>query len=135
MESVSPAWNPHLQKDIAELDKRSHRVERLCDPRITFEALSQRRLRADMCETYKIPHHEYRLDSDKFFTLSDDPLATASSYQDSGVVRIYTKELLLIEWSTRGKTVTANNLSTFKERLGLGADERALNNQSKIQVS
>ena len=63
-----------MLKDIVELDKIQHRAERLCDARITFQNLSQRRLRAEMCETYKILHHEYSLKSDKFFTLSDDNL-------------------------------------------------------------
>ena len=68
LETVSPAWNPYMQEDIAK------RAERLCDPRIMFQDLSQRRLRADMCEMYKILYHEYRIEPDKFFTLSDDNL-------------------------------------------------------------
>ena len=36
LESVAPAWNPHLQKDIAELDKLEPSTESHCNQRITF---------------------------------------------------------------------------------------------------
>ena len=131
LETVSPVWNPHMQKDIAELDKIQHRAERLCDPRITFQDLSQRRFRADMCETYKILHHEYRLEPDKFFTLSDDNLRghnfkLSKQRSRTYIRKNYFSNRVVNAWNKLdNKTVNANNLSTFKERLELGADARA----------
>ena len=89
-----------MQKDIAELDKIKHRAVRLCDPMITFQDLSQRRFRANMCERYKILDHLYRLKPEHLVLITY--AATASSYQNSGLVRLYERITSLIEWSTRG---------------------------------
>ena len=131
LESVSTAWNPSLQRDITELDKIQSRAEKLCTPRIKFQDLSERRRRADMCETYKILNHEYKLNPRDFFELSDDDLRghnlkLSKQRSRTDIRRNFFSNRVVNEWNNLdNKTVPANNLCTFKERLELGADARA----------
>ena len=53
IECCSPAWNPWLLKDIKALDKVQERCKHLCKSDIILEPLSNRRVKADMCETWK----------------------------------------------------------------------------------
>ena len=131
LETVSPAWSPHTQKDIYELDKIQRRAERLCDPRIKFQDLSERRARADICETYKILHRDYKLNPSDFFTLSEDnrrghDLKLVKQRSCTDIRKHFFSNRVINQWNKLSNDViTANNISTFKERLELGADARA----------
>ena len=84
-----------------------------------------------MCETYKILYHEYRLEPDKFFTLSDDNLRghcfkLSEQRSRSDIRKNYFSNRVVNAWNKLDdKTVNANNLSTFKELLEQAADARA----------
>ena len=76
-------------------------------------------------------NRQYELNPDNFFTLSEDnlrghsfKLSKHSSRTD--IRKNYFSNRVVNEWNKLDDTtVTANNLSTFKERLELGADARA----------
>ena len=131
LETVSSAWSPYTQKDIAELDKIQHRAERLCEPRIHFQDLSERRDRVDMCETYKILNREYKLNPNDFFELGVDnlrghDLKLVKQRSRTDIRRHFFSNRVVNKWNKlSNKVITANNISTFKERLELGADARA----------
>ena len=84
-----------------------------------------------MCETYKILNHEYKLSPHDFFELSEDNLRghnlkLSKQRFRTDIRRNFFSNRVVNEWNNLdNKTVTANNLCTFKERLELGADARA----------
>ena len=54
VETCSPVWNPWLVKDINRINKVQDRCIKLCNGTIHLEPLTIRRLKADLCEVYKI---------------------------------------------------------------------------------
>ena len=120
-----------LHSDIAELDTIQHRAEKLGNPRIRFQNLSERRLRTDMCETFKILNRKYKIDPRDFFELCGDnrrghSLKLAKKRSSTDIRRNLFSHRVVNYWNNLdNETVTANSVSTFKERLELGADARA----------
>ena len=81
LEYAVQSWCPYLAKDIEELEKIQHRVTKLVPElrdlpyeercrRLKLPTLSQRRLRGDLIEVYKILRGHEGSDYRKFFKLS-----------------------------------------------------------------
>jgi len=82
LEYCVQAWSPHLQKNKACLERVQRRATRMVKglKKFTYEtrlkrlgiySLERRRLRGDLIETFKILTRRERIDSSKFFELSE----------------------------------------------------------------
>ena len=84
-----------------------------------------------MCETFKILNRKYKIDPSDFFELCDDnrrghSLKLAKERSRTDIRRNFFSNRVVNYWNNLdNETVTANTVSTFKERLELGADARA----------
>ena len=64
---TSVIWNPYLLKDIHKLQKVQDRCLALCHEPIQLDSLEKRRNDSDMCETYNILNHKYKINPDSLF--------------------------------------------------------------------
>jgi len=64
---TSVIWNPYLLKDINKLQKVQDRCLALWHEPIQMDSLEKRRNDSDMCETYNILNHKYKINPDSLF--------------------------------------------------------------------
>ena len=124
LETNSPAWNPWLKKDIECLDKVQRKCERLCSQDLHLQPLAQRRLKADMRETYKLLHGHYKTDTSSMFTLSErsglrgHELKLAKESSRTEVRHQFFSNRVVNAWNGLDEsTVMAPSLDIFKTRL------------------
>ncbi len=125
IEHNSQLWNPWLVKDINNLDKVQKRCIKLCTSQISFEPLSDRRRKADLCEVYK------QLRS----PTANTPLIRSTSNTRGNALKLdhqlkrtdvrkyYFSNRVIADWNSLSTaTVLSPNVSTFKDRIELTAD-------------
>ena len=69
LENNSSAWNPWLHKDIDKLERVQHRCQKLSSGDLHLPPLAQRRMKADMRETFKLLNGHYKTDPDSMFNI------------------------------------------------------------------
>ena len=124
LEYASPAWNPHLKKDINNLEKVQKRCLRLSSTEITgFDSLEFRRKFADLCEVYKFTHNMYKTDVNKMFSFSKIQLRGHSlklekSYSRTSLRQHFFSNRVVDAWNGLPEAVvSAPSLPCFKKRL------------------
>ena len=72
LENNSSAWNPcaWLHKDIDKLERVQHRCQKLSSGDLHLPPLAQRRMKADMRETFKLLNGHYKTDPDSMFNIT-----------------------------------------------------------------
>ncbi len=127
-------WSPKLKRVIKSLEAVQRRATRMV-PEIAhlsyqerlqylkLPSLVYRRHRGDMLQVYKILHHDYDLDSEKFFK-SPDGRTRGHSYKvfkeraESAIRRNFFSFRVTELWNELPEeVVVAPNIDTFKERL------------------
>ena len=124
LEYASPAWNPHMKKDIQALESAQRRCLRLAGESVLLPSLAYRRLITDLCEVYKYTHDCYKNGLTDMFEYSHNPHLRGHSYK---LKRVYVKttvrqsffsERIIEEWNALPQSVVeAPTLDCFKRRL------------------
>ena len=124
LEYASPAWNPHLIKDVSQLESTQRRCLRLSKEAISLPSLTYRRLFADLCEVYKYTHDKYKNGLTDMFCFSTNPQLKGHSLKfykarcETALRQHFFSERVVNEWNSLTEdVVTAPTLDCFKERL------------------
>lgn len=91
LEYAVPVWNPYFAGDIHALEQVQRRITKLCPSirnlpyerrllKLGLTTLSERRLRGDLIETYKILHGHYSVNLN-FFEISEDNRLRGHNYK------------------------------------------------------
>ena len=123
LEYASPAWAPHLQKDINALESVQRRALRLCGERVSMPSLSSRREITDLIEVYKYTHELYKNGLTDMFHYSESGRRghkyklTKTFYSSTTRLQFFS-ERVINKWNSLPEDVVdAPSLACFKRRL------------------
>lgn len=97
LETCSPAWNPWLVKDIKRLNDVQARSIKLCTSTMQLESLERRRIKADLCEVYKIINNRTNLKCVNFFVVP----SMINRQQDDGRIQTRGHEFKIVKQHCR----------------------------------
>lgn len=124
LEYGSTTWSPHLKKDISQLESVQRRCIRIANDTFTLPSLQQRRQDQDLCETYKLTHNLYKLDSEKFFNISSTTqtrghdMKILKTHVKTDVRKYFFSNRVVDPWNDLPQSiVSAPSLNSFKKRL------------------
>lgn len=122
LEYGSIIWSPHLKKDISQLEAVQRRCIRLSNDTITLPSLEHRRKSQDLCETYKIINHMYKVESGNFFTFSQNTFTRGhdkkleKKHTRTDVRKFFFSNRVIDPWNNLPQSaVSAPSLNSFKK--------------------
>ena len=125
LEYASPAWAPHLKKDVNLLESAQRRCLRLSREPISLQSLAARRRTTDLCEVYKYINNLYKNGMTDMFTLNEIQLRGNSrklvkKFRGTTIRQQFFSERTINDWNgLPDEVVTAPSLACFKRRLRL----------------
>ena len=123
IENCSPAWDPWLQKDIAQLDKVQQRCINMANNPLLLEPLTLRRQKADLVETYKQINGMYKCPSllhTKEVRTRGHSARLPKAHTRTEVRQHFFTNRVVNKWNKLPEsTVTAPSIQSFKDRLEL----------------